>query len=88
MNKVTKISISTVKARIGSCDDRAVIAETENGKLYCLFHMGIAHGFNRIADGYKDDVGRDINSFEKAFEVQKLVSRKGREYYQAKHSQY
>ena len=50
--------------------------------------MGTAHGFNRIADGYKDDVGRDIDSFEKAFEVEKLVSRKGREYYQAKQSQY
>lgn len=88
MNKVTKIFTDTVKARIGGCDDRAVIAETENGKIFCLFHMGTAHGFKQIAAGYATDLGRDIESFEKAFEVEKLVSRTGREYYQAKQSQY
>ena len=99
MNKVTKIFNATVKARIGGCDENAVIAETENGKIFCLFHMGTAHGFNKItmgtaygfnkiAKGYTDDIGLDIESFEKAFEVEKLVSRKGREYFQAKVSRY
>ena len=95
MNKVTKIFTATVKARINGCDENAVIAETENGKIFCLFHMGTAYrfnktsigtinGFNKIAEGYTDDIGRDIESFEKVFEVEKLVSRKGREYFQIK----
>ena len=88
MNKVTKIFTATVRASIGGCDENAVIAETENGKIFCLFHMGTALGFNKISEGYTDDIGRDIESFEKAFEVEKLVSRKGREYFQAKVSRY
>lgn len=88
MNKVTKIFTATVKARIGGCDENAVIAETENGKIFCLFHMGTAYGFYQIAKSYTCDIGRDIESFEKAFEVEKLVSRKGREYFQAKVSRY
>lgn len=38
--------------------------------------------FKKIADGYKDDIEKEIENFKESFLVKKLISRTGREYYQ------
>ena len=89
MEIIKNIIASTVKARIGGGDNLAVIAETENGKFYCLHYQSGIHGFKKLTDVYKEDIGRTIDSFDHlVFEVEKLVSSKGREYFQALENQY
>lgn len=91
METIISITAATVKARANGCDNRGVIAETDSGKTYCLFNMGAVHGFNQIAEGYKSDIGRAIDSFgpaEKIFEVERKTSRTGKTYYVAVVDQY
>lgn len=88
MDIIEKIFISPVKARTDGCDQRGVIAETDDKKYYCLFYAGASHGFNKIAEGYKGAIGAHIAELENHFEVIEKTSRKGRKFFQALASQY
>lgn len=84
--KIVKVFESTARRNTESALQPAVIAQTESNAFFCLFTQSTAHSFSRIFEGYRNDVGREIESYspaEHTFEVQKKTSRKGKAYFQA-----
>lgn len=84
--KIVNVFESNARRNTESALQRAVIAQTESNAFFCLFTQSTAHSFRRIFEGYRNDVGREIESYspsEHIFEVQQKTSRKGKVYFQA-----
>lgn len=93
---IESIFTAKVKLRTGGSDHNGVIAETADGRLYCLFAMSTQHGFKKIAAAFlaeKEiiDIEARLKSAiksERAFEITRKQNRKGGTYYEAKENQY